>query len=409
MRSNPRRRRDPAPLRPLEGGERWIITVLALLFGGLLLAEILDESQPGKLAFLFMVLAWAPLLVIHELGHALAAGAVGWRVCRVVIGFGRILAVIRVGRAVVEVKALPVCGYVVPAPTSLSWARTKNALVFAAGPGIELLLLGALVAAIGSETLWSPTLDPGVMAAQGTAVAIVIGVVLNLIPYTTAEGLATDGLGILLSPSIPRRTFERWMAIPDVLESRQLLASGDVDGALRVVARGLVRQPGAVELECQEALCLAACDRGDDAASALRALGDPESRPPDERALIQHTRALVALETRSSTMMLHAERCAREAFDVYPDSIEYQITHAFFVLELHHPNDAVPLLEEALCLTNDDRDRNRCLAGLALAKHRLGETERALSYYQSLEHGTASRLVEYVGSELGVRSGAPSR
>ena len=56
---------------------------------GLFALELLRELTIAKLSVPFIVAAYAPLLVLHEAGHALAAWLVGARVCKVVIGMGR--------------------------------------------------------------------------------------------------------------------------------------------------------------------------------------------------------------------------------------------------------------------------------------------------------------------------------
>src|SRR5947209_3064264 len=76
---------------PLTPSERWIYIIALALFLGLLTAEVLINYQPVKLTILFFLLSWAPLLVLHEAGHAVVAALLGWRVERVVIGMGRVV------------------------------------------------------------------------------------------------------------------------------------------------------------------------------------------------------------------------------------------------------------------------------------------------------------------------------
>ena len=80
---------DPAPRRPLARDEKWIAALFFLVFFGSLAGELLRDFTPMKLGLVFVVLAWVPLLVLHELGHALMARFLGWQVYEVVIGQGR--------------------------------------------------------------------------------------------------------------------------------------------------------------------------------------------------------------------------------------------------------------------------------------------------------------------------------
>jgi membrane-associated protease RseP (regulator of RpoE activity) len=54
-------------------------------------------GDPRALVVVFLFAAWAPLLVVHELGHALCAWSVGWRVREIVVGYGRGIAQRRSG------------------------------------------------------------------------------------------------------------------------------------------------------------------------------------------------------------------------------------------------------------------------------------------------------------------------
>ena len=80
---------DPAPRRPLTRAEVRAALSFALLFMGLLGLELVTGASPTKLSMVFVLLAWLPMLVVHELGHALAARAVGWDVLEIVIGYCR--------------------------------------------------------------------------------------------------------------------------------------------------------------------------------------------------------------------------------------------------------------------------------------------------------------------------------
>ena len=72
----------------------------------------------NQLSALLIVVFWIPLLVLHESGHALMAAALGWHVGQIVIGMGRTVKEFRVGTALVEIRLVPVEGFVVPVQTT---------------------------------------------------------------------------------------------------------------------------------------------------------------------------------------------------------------------------------------------------------------------------------------------------
>src|SRR5262245_61612787 len=127
---------DPAPRRgPLTPGERWIYGILSVVVLGLFIGEVCHNYEPVKLSALLVVAFWIPLLALHEAGHAVVANVLGWYVGQVVIGMGRTVKRFRAGTASVEIRLLPVEGFVKCVPTDLRWPRLKSALIYFAGPG----------------------------------------------------------------------------------------------------------------------------------------------------------------------------------------------------------------------------------------------------------------------------------
>jgi regulator of sigma E protease len=62
-------------------------------------------------AIVAAVLAFAFLIVVHELGHALAARAVGMKIVRFSVGYGKVLWSFRLGETEIALSAIPFGGY----------------------------------------------------------------------------------------------------------------------------------------------------------------------------------------------------------------------------------------------------------------------------------------------------------
>lgn len=202
---------DVPPSRSPRTKNEWgILVILSFFFFVFLALELVQQFTIEKLSVPFFLLSYAVLLVIHELGHAIAARAVGWKVEKISIGFGPVLLGLSLGNCAIEFRFVPLSGYVLPKPRNLIAPRLKNFLIYAAGPGIELLLVLLLAILIGFEELTTRSKDVGLIAAQSFCLAALWGALFNLIPFPhrTTNGTSwSDGLGMILCWKLPDEWF----------------------------------------------------------------------------------------------------------------------------------------------------------------------------------------------------------
>lgn len=182
-----------------------------LLFLGGMAMETLDHYTPAKLAMWLTPAFYILLLPVHEFGHALAARLCGWGIREVVIGTGPEWLRRPCLGSTLSLRAFPVSGHVSTRIGDLRFAAWKSAFIYAAGPGIEILLLLAVWLAAGNQLL-APQTEPRLIAAQSFALAALLGIVFNLIPYPvrTADGDTwSDGLGVIQSLRTPPEDYAR--------------------------------------------------------------------------------------------------------------------------------------------------------------------------------------------------------
>jgi membrane-associated protease RseP (regulator of RpoE activity) len=168
--------------------------------------QIFQDFTPLKSFPLWFVLGWLVMLPVHELGHALMTRMLGWYVGQLVIGFGPTLKRFQWGHTTVELRLFPLEGFVRSAPRDANHPRLKHVLIYFAGPGIELVVLGLVAAGLGLDTLLSESNDYTVIALQALCMSIIVGVFVNLFPHAaqTQNGwVANDGLGIIRSLFLP--------------------------------------------------------------------------------------------------------------------------------------------------------------------------------------------------------------
>tara|TARA_R110000850_G_scaffold10259_11_gene36848 strand:+ start:469 stop:1131 length:663 start_codon:yes stop_codon:yes gene_type:complete len=198
---------DRPPSTPNEWG---IVIILSFFFGVLICLELFSDYTPAKLSLPFFLASWVILLVIHEAGHALMAILLGWRVSLISIGTGKIRLRVTLLDIPVEIRTIPLSGFVRPQPTDLVAPRLKQFCIFAAGPGIELLLAALLITAVGADNLLERSNNISLIAIQSFIVATVFGSVINLIPFPIRTETGTswsDGLGMILCWRLPESWF----------------------------------------------------------------------------------------------------------------------------------------------------------------------------------------------------------
>ena len=206
----------PGPPRELTPGEKWAALGFLLLILGLFAAEVARDFHPVKLSILFVALFHVPLLALHEAAHALVARALGWGVRRVVVGFGRTMYRGRMGEVDVEIRLAPVLGFTVVYPRNDRLPRLKDVLVYFAGPASALLVLGAVILAVGWTDLTTSTDQVAMLAVQSLAIAATVDVITNLIPMITpgpgGDFAPTDGMGMILAIRRPRLWYRQQAA-----------------------------------------------------------------------------------------------------------------------------------------------------------------------------------------------------
>lgn len=206
---------DDLPDKGPESKNEWgILAIISFFFVFLIVLELSRDFTPRKWSVPFFLISWVILLVIHEFGHAFAAWALGWKVRMISIGTGKVRMTITVRDVPIEFRTIPLSGFVIPQPADFVSPQLKQFVIYAAGPGIELITVGIALAIVGWDGMLQRTDHVGMIALQSYCVAATFGAVWNLIPlsHKTADGAGwSDGLGMLLCWKIPDEEFRKRM------------------------------------------------------------------------------------------------------------------------------------------------------------------------------------------------------
>jgi len=134
---------------------------LAIVAGGIIGCILLwvdPQSFPGWfLTVFFLVHLFLILTIIpHELGHAIVARLLGWRVFQVVIGIGKPFFRWRGFGINFTFNRLPVGGITQMTPVDLRWFRVKRFLAVLAGPAINFVMAAAVFFIWQGIRAWPP-------------------------------------------------------------------------------------------------------------------------------------------------------------------------------------------------------------------------------------------------------------
>jgi Zn-dependent protease len=199
---------------PATPAEMVTVAVFLSIVLGLFVVEVVRDYQPIKLTIFFLAGSWMLLMVLHELGHAITASLLGWQVGAIVLGMGRTMSIFRLGQTIVELRMFPIEGFVTSVPRNLQRPRTKSALIYFAGPAVDLLVAVGVLLWLGPSTLFTRSEEIDVLLWQSLALAATFQGVLNLIPHSvsTPEGaIANDGMGIIWSFTHPHSYYTEMM------------------------------------------------------------------------------------------------------------------------------------------------------------------------------------------------------
>lgn len=185
---------------PQNGTEKLILVLFFVAFLGLMGLEIGQNFSPRKSGAILFLFFWIPMLVVHEFGHAIVAKMFGWKLNEIVIGFGKERMNFNALGTTLKVNTIPLEGFVRCEPGDAKYSNWKHALIFFAGPGIELVVVALIGLMIGFDQLFSQSDAYSIIAFQSCAYAALAGAIINLIPFVSQRGDKTsmsDGAGIL--------------------------------------------------------------------------------------------------------------------------------------------------------------------------------------------------------------------
>jgi tetratricopeptide (TPR) repeat protein len=378
-----------------------VVALAALVF------ELGSGSELARVCLLVLVFEVAGT-VLHELGHAGVALGLGLRLHTISFGYGQVLYSRRVGSAILELRSVPVCGFVMVAGRSRTFARLRQALVCLAGPSTNAAL--AFVAwqagirsfpaeslAIGDVTAWH------IMFAVNASI-----VVLNLFPFAfpasddyAGKWQPNDGLLTLQTLAASQDAVDGWANVAVRWEVLALLDRNDVDAAREIVEAELQNRPESVALRLLLGRIHLARQEWEAATQILEGLVERVGAADGEEsaeAREWRSECLAAL-ARASLGRGDPERAeteAREALKLDPTSVNARFAHGQALLARGFVAKAEAAFVGVLAVCERAPMRALATCGVALARLQAGDSEgcqEQLERARSLDPGCAQIAV----------------
>jgi tetratricopeptide (TPR) repeat protein len=211
-----------------------------------------------------------PFVLIHEMGHVLAARAVGLEVYGVLFGTGRHVGFISLFGVPVQIRVVPFTGLTFHSQP-IRFRRLRSSLVIVSGPAINLLVActAFAVAEVFNEDFWS-----GAAFFIDVALANLILGVTNLVPFVIGRlGVASDGLRLFqVISGRSKAPADPWNGRAAILRASFLYQWGRFEAAEAVLARLAGQYPFDIGARMLRSAVAAQLGRVDEALADTRKL-----------------------------------------------------------------------------------------------------------------------------------------
>ena len=317
-----------------------------------------------------------PSIVVHELGHALAATLLKFDVFRIRLGIGPARRELRLFGYVWDVRRYLRGGLMQCAPVDMHNLRRRFLLVVAAGPAANFVVGTAAFAVLATSYAEDLLSEPApLMMLLLINWALAFG---NLVPFTTGQGHPSDGKTLLLGLSGSPEwlaTLEAGFYVARFLELRR---EERTEAALEATMDAVYAHPESAPLVCNLGIAYLDARRyAESRATFERALA--LAKEPAEQAVVRNNLAYLFIESCSIDDLPAGAAHSAAAYAAFPWHSAVGTTHALYELWAGRAAHAVAMIEAALGDELQPAERKGMLYMLAIAKLRLGEHAAAVA------------------------------
>ncbi len=345
-----------------------LLGVCATLIAG----TVAPESRVAQQLAYFLIL-FVLIIPVHELGHAVAGGLVGFRIMSIVVGSGPPLGAFRGLGVNFQINLLPLGGMTLGfARRAHGWMRLRQWIFTAGGPAANVLIYVVL------KRLFGPTASDAEHHPI-VATAIVVNwsiLVANLIPFRMSEGMRSDGYGLFTIPFWSGKQVEEAQMVHAGVRAQDALNRHDLPGARQFAEEARLRFPNSPMPDTLIGAVQHRQRQHDEALATWRA-ALLKTTDPKQQALLKNNIAFAALVRGHAEDLPEAERLSGEAIAVLPELAPVSGTRGAVLLRLGRAAEALPLLTLGEAGATGSRNQAYTKALMASTLAALGRGEEA--------------------------------
>jgi hypothetical protein len=330
------------------------------------------------LYYLLMIAAALP----HELGHAFAAKAVGFRAFHISIGYGRTIFERPFCGFNFQLKSIPFGGFAFSTPKNSKSYRVKQCFVILAGPMANLLIAAVLAVVTPGQALGfdftSGINFPGVFF-----VANMVCFVYSLVPHyfeSVYGKIPNDGQLIRKTLSMKKPDLEATPVYYYLYEGLECFKHNQLQMAREWFERGLAIFPNNVTLLDRRGAVLTYQKQFSEAREIFLQLLRLPNLHVYHRCHFANSLAWVDTLIGGDELIQEADKYSTEALENMPHVSYFKGTRGNVLVELGRFDEGLKLLKEAMESAMESTVKALDACHIAIAEHRRGNLEEGQKY-----------------------------
>jgi tetratricopeptide (TPR) repeat protein len=330
------------------------------------------------LYYLLMIVAALP----HELGHAFAAKAVGFRVFHISIGYGRTIFERPFCGFDFQVKSIPFGGFAFSTPKNSKSYRVKDCIVVLAGP-LANLLIAALLAVLTPDQALSFDFFNGLNLPGVFFVANMMSFCYSLVPryFESVYGrIPNDGLILWKTLSLKKSAMEAIPVYYYLYEGLERFKHKQLQTSREWFEKGLAVFPNNVTLLAAKGHVLTYQKEFSDAREIFLHLLNLPNVHIHQRCYYTNNLAWVDALIGGNELIQEADKYSAEALENMPHVSHFKGTRGTVLVEMGRFDEGLKLLKEAMDSAMDSNSKALNACHISIAEQRRGNFEEGQKY-----------------------------